>query len=350
MRVTRVGGDSTLSSILRLMENAQSSKAPIQALADRISGKFVPGVVVLAIITFLVWYALAASGSIPPSWIGASSPTLFALTFALSVLVIACPCALGLATPTAVMVGTGVGARLGILIKGGEALEKAERVRAVVCDKTGTLTCGQPKVVAATTFAVWNVAPQAPAVLPFSDLWFYAGSAESHSEHILGKAVSCHALASSVRSLVEPTDFQAVTGRGLKCLVEGTEVAIGNRQWMREQTPSAIHVSSEVEQVLVDWEARCYTALIVAVDGVVRGAIAVADVVRPEAASVVKKLQEQYGIEVWMCTGDNKRTAQAIAGQLGIEHVMVSAHSHQPSSCSSASAVFAACLHGRSAL
>jgi len=327
VRVVRTGEESTLSHILRLMEDAQTAKAPIQEYADKISGVFVPVVVALSVATFVAWYAAELSGAVPSHWHDGKSDFLFAFLFGIAVLVIACPCALGLATPTAVMVGTGVGAQHGILIKGGEALETAHKVTAFVFDKTGTLTQGKPAV------AQVQMVDEHHRYKPHHVL-YYAASAELNSEHVLGRAIVDHArafAAEHARSftmppLGQPTDFEAVSGRGLKCNVAeafmdkaGGEVTvlIGNRQWMGE---CGVVMHSQAQSTMADMESNGYTALAVALNGHMAAVFGMLDMPKPESASIVRQL-ERMGVEVWMCTGDNQRTADIVAQQIGIRHV-----------------------------
>ncbi|GGI96643.1 copper-exporting P-type ATPase A [Alicyclobacillus cellulosilyticus] len=291
MEVTKVGADTVLAQVIRLVDQAQGSKAPVQRLADKISGIFVPVVLAIALVTFLLW--------------GAFGHWSHGLLAAVAVLVIACPCALGLATPTAIMVGTGLGAEAGILIKGGEHLERAHRIDTVVFDKTGTLTAGKPRVT-----DIWT----APGVQR-EDLIAHAAALEAQSEHPLGAAMVTYAKEQGVDTL-SATNVEAVPGKGIAGLVNGATVRIGNRQWLSEHGISAVP-----DEVLTQWERAGNTAVWVAKDDQLLGAIAIADTVKPDAADTVKKLKD-IGIEVWMITGDQERTAQAIAAQVGITHVM----------------------------
>jgi Cu+-exporting ATPase len=326
VRVTRAASESTLANILHLMENAQSGKAPIQKFADRLSGVFVPIVVVLAFLTWLVWFLIATQSSIiPTGWLnqgGANgSRFLFSFLFGLAVVVIACPCALGLATPTAVMVGTGVGASMGVLIKGGSALETAHKVSVFVFDKTGTLTEGKPKVTAVKQFVQ----------LPLARLAFLLGSAEQDSEHVLAKAIVNWAkeeLSTNIEAvsatLSQPMDFVATSGKGLTCVVDGSKVAIGNRACMSD---AGVSIPIESEQYMVMAERTGAIALAVSIDGVFAAILSLSDPPKLEARSIVQHLTQRMGIEVWMCTGDNVRTAHAVAARVGIaaERVVASA-------------------------
>lgn len=309
VRATSVGSDSMLSQIVQLVQNAQMTRPPIQAMADRISARFVPAVVALASLAFVVWLIVGYT-VLPDDWLPPrTSRFLFALLFFITTLVIACPCALGLATPTAVMVGTGLGAKHGVLIKSGEALETAHKIDSIIFDKTGTLTHGQPRVT--DLYAVDGADEEEVLVV--------AASAESGSEHPLGRAICEHASSiPAVRSRLSPcADFEAVPGRGLRCTVAGVPVLIGNRAWMKAHTDG---VPPTMEEVLVALEECGKTAVLVAHGGHVIGVIGIADALRPEAAAVVAKLAE-CNVEVWMVTGDNTRTAMSIAASAGITHV-----------------------------
>lgn len=293
MQAQKVGDDTALAQIIRLVEEAQGSKAPIAKLADTVSGVFVPTVAAIALVAGVAWY------------LGTRDIT-FALTIFISVLVIACPCALGLATPTAIMVGTGKGAEHGILIKSGEALETAHRLDTVVLDKTGTLTKGQPQVT---------------DILPLifdteEGLLALAASAEQHSEHPLGQAIVAEARERGL-TLQAATDFTALSGRGIKTRVAGDTVLAGNRQLMEE---SAIDLKAhQAEADLL--AARGKTPMYFALNGQLAGIIAVADVIKPSSREAVKALQD-LGLTVVMLTGDNALTARAIGEEAGITQVI----------------------------
>jgi len=294
MRATRVGAQTTLAQIVRLVQEAQGSKAPIQRVADLISSYFVPAVMVIAAATFLAWYFLGP----PPAF-------NFALLATVAVLIIACPCALGLATPTAIMVGTGKGAELGILIRGGEALELAQRLTTVIFDKTGTLTHGQPRLTDAVAIS------QAPPRL----LLHYAGSAERHSEHPIAQAVVEGARQRGAE-LAEPTSLQALPGQGIEAVVEGKTVLVGNRALMASR---GVEVGgSHFEDDLL---GAGKTVLWVAVQGSLLGLLAVADTMKEASPQAVSRLRGM-GLQVVMLTGDNERTARAIGAQLGVERVI----------------------------
>ena len=291
-RADKVGKDTALAQIIRLVEQAQGSKAPIQRLADRISGIFVPAVLLIVALTFALWYAYA--GFTP------------ALVNAVAVLVIACPCALGLATPTAIMVGTGKGAEAGILIKGGESLETAHKIGAVVLDKTGTITKGKPEVT---------------DVLPFNgaegrELLRLAASAERGSEHPLGEAIRERSESEGIEYL-PVTDFQAIPGHGLSVKVEGRPIWLGNARLMADRGVPLDGNAPAIEEL----ERQGKTVMLMADEAGLLGALAVADTVKETSRAAIKALRAM-GIEVYMLTGDNRRTAQAIAEQVGVDRVL----------------------------
>jgi Cu+-exporting ATPase len=292
-RATRVGRDTALAQIVRLVEEAQGSKAPIQRLADRVSAHFVPVVIAVALVAFAAWL------------IGGSSFTA-AMLAAVAVLIIACPCALGLATPTAIMVGTGRGAEMGVLVRSGASLETAEKLDAIVLDKTGTLTRGEPRVT--DLVAADGVAE--------NELLAMAAGAESRSEHPLAAAVVARAREAEV-DLPEPTDFESAVGHGVTATVAGRRVAVGSARHLRDLDGEPSRVAGEAARV----EGEGKTAIHVAVDGHVVGIIAVADTLKPEAPEAVAELKG-LGLEVAMLTGDNRRTAEAIAREAGIDRVL----------------------------
>ncbi|MYL31052.1 heavy metal translocating P-type ATPase [Halobacillus halophilus] len=292
MTAERVGRDTALSGIVRIVEEAQGSKAPIQRTADRISGIFVPIVVGIALLTFFLWLVFVSPGEWAP-----------ALEAAIAVLVIACPCALGLATPTSIMVGTGKGAEQGILYKGGEYLEGTHNLTTVLLDKTGTLTKGKPEI---TNFESFD---------DRLDVLRLAASAESASEHPLAEAVVEYAENEGV-SLAEPDRFEAVPGYGVIADIEGHHVMIGTRKLMeREQLDYETY-----ESKMADYEQEGKTAMFIAVDGVLAGIMAVADTVKESSREAVADLKK-LGLDVYMVTGDNRRTAEAIAQEVGIHGV-----------------------------
>jgi len=291
LRATRVGQDTALFQIVRLVEEAQVGRAPIQRLADRIAYYFVPVVIGAASVAGLSWYLFGHIG------------LDFSVLVFVSVVVIACPCALGVATPAALLVGTSVGAQCGVLIKGGEYLERAGKVDTVVFDKTGTLTIGKPSVT--DVISTGGLSPER--------LLQVAASAEKGSEHPLGRAIFNEAIGRSIR-IPDTAAFEAVPGKGVKAMVDGSHVVLGTRRLVSENGADL----SGAESVLTRLEEEGKTAMIAVVDGTVAGVIAVADTVKPSARPAIDALKAM-GIEVVMLTGDNSRTASAIARTLGIE-------------------------------
>ncbi len=299
---TKVGRETALSQIIRLVEEAQASKAPIQKLADQVSAVFVPAVIGAALLTFLGWYFFG-----PPLPINADINTFTrALVNMVAVLVIACPCAMGLATPTAVMVGTGKAAELGILFRSSEALERAGKVNVVVLDKTGTITAGQPAV----TDIVTN------GGMAEDELLTGAASVERGSEHPLGEAIWAEATRRGL-ALAEPQGFRAEAGRGVEAEITGRRFAVGNRRMMDEHGYALNGLEAQVKRL----EDEAKTAMLVAVDGVVRGVIAVADTVKDGSREAIADLR-RMGLRAVMLTGDNRRTAEAIARQVGVDTVL----------------------------
>ena len=298
---TKVGKETALAQIIRLVEEAQASKAPIQQLADKVSAIFVPSVIAIAAITFLVWFFIVPAPAADAE-IGQFTRALINMV---AVLVIACPCAMGLATPTAVMVGTGKGAEMGILLKSSEALERAGRVTTVVLDKTGTLTRGQP--------AVTDILADG---LPEPELLRLAASVEGGSEHPLGEAIQAEANNREL-PLNNPEAFQAEVGHGVMAEIEGQRVLVGNPRMMAAHELDASKWEADVARLQKEGK----TAMLVAVDNQVSGVIAVADTLKENSRQAVKDLQEM-GLEVIMLTGDNQATAEAIAAQVGIQHTL----------------------------
>ncbi|HSG42596.1 MAG TPA: heavy metal translocating P-type ATPase [Anaerolineales bacterium] len=292
---TKVGKETALARIIKLVEDAQGSKAPIQKLADQVSAVFVPAVIAIALITFAGWYFIGDQGDFTR-----------ALINMVAVLVIACPCAMGLATPTAVMVGTGKGAELGVLFKNSEALERAGNVSVVVLDKTGTITKGQPAV----TDIVVN------GKLKDEEILKLAASVEKGSEHPLGEAIWAEATARGL-SLVDPAGFKAEAGHGVQAEVEGRSVAVGNIRMMETNNYPLNRLESEVARL----QSEAKTAMLVAVDGKVEGVIAVADTLKDSSAEAIDELH-RMGLKVAMITGDNQKTAEAIAKQVGVDTVL----------------------------
>ncbi|XP_059540525.1 copper-transporting ATPase 2 isoform X2 [Myotis daubentonii] len=354
VKATHVGSDTTLAQIVKLVEEAQMSKAPIQQLADQFSGYFVPFIIIISTLTLVVWIIIGFIDfgvvqkyfPIPNKHIAQAEVIIrFAFQTSITVLCIACPCSLGLATPTAVMVGTGVAARNGILIKGGKPLEMAHKIKTVMFDKTGTITHGVPKVM--RVLLLVDV-----ATLPLRKVLAVVGTAEASSEHPLGVAVTRYCKEElGTEALGYCMDFQAVPGCGIGCKVSSVEgilahsehlserathlngvgsvpteidvapqtfsVLIGNREWMRR---NGLAISSEVSDAMTDHEMKGHTAILVAIDGVLCGMIAIADAVKQEAALAVHTLKSM-GVDVALITGDNRKTARAIATQVGINKV-----------------------------
>ncbi|HPZ04923.1 MAG TPA: heavy metal translocating P-type ATPase [Clostridiales bacterium] len=293
LEATRVGKDTVLSQIIKMVEDAQGSKSPIQKIADRVSGVFVPVVLAIALVTLLAWYLIAGD-------------LTGGIVSAVSVLVIACPCALGLATPTAIMAGTGKGAENGILIKGGEHLEMTYRLNAVVLDKTGTITKGQPEVT--------DVIPLGS--MDRGELLRMAAAAEKNSEHPLGEAIYEQGKKES-GTVPEAEQFAAIPGKGVRAVVEGRQIYIGTGKLMQE---AGIDTGS-AENVIAGLEDDGKTAMLMAADGRLEAVIAVADTLKESSKDAIDELKKM-GIEVYMITGDNKRTASAIAKQAGITNVL----------------------------
>ncbi|XP_062095936.1 copper-transporting ATPase RAN1 isoform X2 [Humulus lupulus] len=327
IKATKVGSDTVLNQIISLVETAQMSKAPIQKFADFIASIFVPTVITLALLTLLGWYFAGTLGAYPESWLPENGNYfVFALMFSISVVVIACPCALGLATPTAVMVATGVGANNGVLIKGGDALERAQKIKYVIFDKTGTLTQGKASVTTAKVFTGMDR----------GEFLKLVASAEASSEHPLAKAIVTYARhfhffddyaindAQSFNRdsaisgwLFDVTEFSALPGRGVQCFINGKVILVGNRKLMTER---GIHIPEDVEKFVVDLEENAKTGILVAYDSNLIGVLGVADPLKREAAVVIEGLIKM-GVRPIMVTGDNWRTAQAVAREVGIHDV-----------------------------
>lgn len=292
MEVTHTGKDTTLAKIIRLMEEAQGRKAPISKMADVVAGYFVPAVLVIAVLAAVIW---AVTGH----------PISFVLKIFVSVLVIACPCALGLATPTAIMVGTGLGASRGILIKSGEALEITHKAQAVVLDKTGTVTEGKPKVVQVIS-----------KTRSREEVLWMAGACEVPSEHPLGKAI-VEAAREQRGKLPVCEEFSSITGQGIHAVLEGKSFWIGNAKLLKEQNFSAKDLEKEAEEIA----AKGQTPMFVVIDGVLEGIISVADTVKETSRSAIDKIKKA-GIKVYMLTGDNCRTAEYIGSQVHADEVI----------------------------
>ena len=292
-RATRVGSDTTLSQIIKLVEDAQGSKAPIARMADIITGYFVPIVIALAVLAGIAWLIAGQSG-------------IFVLSVIITTLVIACPCALGLATPTSIMVGTGKGAEHGVLIKSGEALETTHNLDTIVFDKTGTLTEGKPIV---TDILV-------TPLITKENLLYYAASSETGSEHPLGEAIVQKSKEENM-TLAKPDHFEAIPGHGIRVEIEGKDMYSGNRKLMQEQKIDLSSMEKESDRLADEGKTPMYLS----VDGELAGIIAVADTLKENSMKAVKELRRR-GVEVIMITGDNKRTAKAIAKQVGIDSVL----------------------------
>lgn len=293
---TKIGSETVLAQIIRVVEEAQGSKAPIQNFADRISAWFVPAVIGIAILTFIIWYFIL------------SASLTFALMAFTAVIVIACPCALGLATPTSLMVGTGKGAEYGILVKGGEPLEAACNIDAVIFDKTGTLTHGKPVVTDIVKFSETKE----------DDILSVSASLEKLSEHSLAEAIYSHAQEKNI-SFSEAHNFQAVPGHGVQGAIADAEYFFGNRKMISEV--AKINISKSVEKEISKLEGEGKTAMLLSSKEKIIGAVAVADTVKETSKVAIEKLKK-LGIAVYMITGDNKRTAEAIAKQVGIENIL----------------------------
>jgi P-type Cu+ transporter len=302
-RATRIGKDTFLAQIVKLVQQAQGSKAPIQRLADRVTGWFVPAVIAIAIATFILWYNIMGN-------------VTMALITTVGVLIIACPCALGLATPTSVMVGTGKGAENGILIKGAASLEMAHKLRAIVLDKTGTITQGKPTV---TNFITVNGINNNNEL----NLLCLAASVERNSEHPLADAVVQYAQSQGVQ-LNNATEFEAIAGSGVQGYVSDRWVQIGTHRWMKE-------LGIDTNALQKDWEQLEYlgkTVIWIAVDGKIEAIMGIADAVKPSSVNAIRALQKM-GLEVVMLTGDNHRTAEVIAREVGIKRVFAEVRPEQ---------------------
>ena len=291
--VSKIGSGTVLAQIIKMVEDAQGSKAPIQKIADKVSGIFVPIVLVIAVITFLIWYLIIGNFTM-------------AIVSAVAVLVIACPCALGLATPTAIMVGTGIGAENGILIKGGEHLETTYKLNSIILDKTGTITKGRPEVT--DIISLGDLSEK--SILSFASI------AEKRSEHPLGVAIYEKGK-KELNEILDPSKFETLVGKGIVAEIDGKNINIGTRKLMLQ---NSIDISS-IEQTLIGLEQEGKTAMMISVNNKLEGIIAVADTLKENSKEAIKELQDM-DIEVYMITGDNKTTANAIAKQVGIKNVL----------------------------
>lgn len=312
-RATRVGKDTALSQIIRLVEDAQSSKPPIQKLADKVAGHFIVGVHILALVVFLFWFFFgydsfftqSARFVLSPASLGGVGHFSFALLLSISVLVISCPCAIGLATPSAVMAGTGKAADYGILIKGGEALELAQKIDVIIFDKTGTLTKGKPSLTDVVS-----------AGMPEEDVLMFAASAEKASEHPLGDAIVKGAESRGIIA-TDVESFNAMPGKGVSAEVGGKQILLGNRKLMEENGID----TKRLENWMSKLEDEGKTAMLLAVNGSLDGIVAVSDTLKEHSKEAVESLS-RMGIEVAMITGDNRRTAKAVGERLGIKNVL----------------------------
>ena len=310
LRVTRTAAENTLSGITKMVQEALNSKPPIERIADQIASYFVPFVLVLAVLVFVVWLSLAATGVVSPD----AAAVTFALRFAIATLVISCPCAIGLAVPTAVMAGTGVGAKHGVLFKSGAIMERCAKVDAVVFDKTGTLTEGRPKV---SSYVLLDHNGD-------DEFWFWLGCAESASEHPLAQALVQHAgekLATADpiwRTFESPGAFSAAPGKGVKCVVDATALCIGTSLWMEENGVIVTAVAQAQLRVhRAEHKVHGETSVYVGVDGKLSAVLFLADAPRAESRVVIAQLRE-LNIDVWMCSGDAQITAAAVGSQVGL--------------------------------
>lgn len=306
-RASRVGKDTVLAQIVKLVRDAQGSKAPIQQLADRVTGWFVPAVVAIAISTFVIWFNVMGNVTL-------------ATIATVSVLIIACPCALGLATPTSIMVGTGKGAENGILIKGAESLELAHKIQAIVLDKTGTITQGRPSV---TNYITVKGTADGNEIYLLS----LAAAVERNSEHPLAEAIVQYAQSQGVKMpLADVQNFEAIAGMGVQGMVDANLVQIGTRRWM-----DALGIDTDLlESMRQDWEARAKTTALIAVNGRLEGLVGIADAIKPSSVEAIQALKRMK-LEVAMLTGDNRQTAEAIAREVGISRVFAEVRPDQKS-------------------
>lgn len=292
-RATKVGSETALAQIIKLVEDAQGSKAPIAQMADIVSGYFVPTVFIIALVSAVVWLLVGQT-------------IVFALTIFIAVLVIACPCALGLATPTAIMVGTGKGAEYGVLIKGGEALESTHKIKTIVFDKTGTITEGRPEVTDIAT----------TELIDKDILLQLAASAEKGSKHPLGEAIVRGAEKQGLE-ILKPSSFNAIPGHGIEVTIDGKQILLGNKKLMQDRDISLQLLEKQSDKLASEGKTPMY----IAIENQLAGIIAVADIVKESSVKAIEKLHKM-GIEVAMITGDNRRTAEAIAKQVGIDRVL----------------------------
>ena len=316
IKATRVGKDTFLAQVIRMVEECQGTKVPIQEFADKVTGYFVPAVLLIALATFLLWLiipesmaVIARTMSTVLPWVNISQPVLMLAIFAtVATLVIACPCALGLATPTALMVGTGIGAENGVLIRKGEAIQTMKEVRAIILDKTGTLTKGKPEVT--------DIIPTSANPNDADNVLYYAASVEQGSEHPIGQAIVRKAQEKRIK-LSNPKSFKAIKGIGVKGYINGAEVLVGKPSLLESKR----HVlSNDAEERFKELQEQAKTAMIVAVNRKIIGIIAVADTLKEDTIDAIKEL-EKMGLKTIMLTGDNRKTAEAIARQIGMSDV-----------------------------
>jgi Cu+-exporting ATPase len=321
VKAQEIGEKTVLSQIVSMIEEAQTSRAPIQNYADSISRIFVPSITLLSITTFVTWYCLLSYGIVPESWVPAGQDKfLFSLLFGIATMVISCPCALGLAIPTAVMVGTGVGAQNGILFKGGEPLESAGKVTAVLFDKTGTLTRGKPSVQSTTYFGGFQ---------DDSRFWSLVSSLEHRSEHILGRAIYSHGVSKPGVVIADVENCSAITGAGISGIVMENSIAIGNRYFLKE---NRIQIDEELDKSMKDFEEIGLTAVCVVINGSPAAVIGIGDSPKREALKTINALNH-IGVEVFMVTGDNSITAGVVGRAVGIdeEHIFSEVRPHEKS-------------------
>jgi Cu+-exporting ATPase len=309
IKATKVGADTALAQIIKLVEDAQASKAPIQRLADMVSGRFVPVVIIIAVITFLTWFSLFTLNILPSSLLVELnlSPFVFSLKLMIAVLVIACPCALGLATPTAIMVGTGKGAEQGILIKNAGALEAAQNINSLIFDKTGTLTKGKPRV---TDIVLLK------DDLTETELLKWVASAESGSEHPLAQAIIETAQDRKL-TLLDPIDFEAIPGKGIRVRINGDLVSVGNRKLLDPEKG----LLESIEAKIVQLEEQAKTVILASLNNKIIGLLAIADPIKESSKATIELLHDMK-IQTYMVTGDNARTANAIGKELGINNII----------------------------
>lgn len=316
VKATKIGKDTFLSQVVKMVEEAQGTKVPIQEFADKITSIFVPSVLLIALVTFILWFVFPEEfrsiGIWAQSFLPWVNPTLGTLTLAIfatiAVLVIACPCALGLATPTALMVGSGIGAENGVLIKKGEAIQTMKDVHTIVFDKTGTITKGEPEVTNIVTLSKEYSKDEVLSI---------AASIENKSEHPLGEAIVKRAKKNDIE-IKEVEDFSAVTGKGVKAKISSKKYYVGSKRLLKEK---GIEISNDTEEKLIDFETEAKTAMLLASDKEVIGILAVADTLKEDSIKAIDELK-RLGLKTAMITGDNQRTAEAIANKVGIDHVV----------------------------